>query len=198
MSGWPSGKIRPSESAARPGPGRKGTRTGEIRDGQERPGAQPGCSDGPGPVRSNRKLERTPPRRGRHRVTWSYRRDGPYSITGPGRHGRGVKLERNEKGRSVTARLSLGVTVNYCSAVQALKLAKPSGAGGPQRPSEAFSSLRRGRVAESEPGNLKKTQPSLVCVQFIWPGFSLSTTSEWDASSLTARLPYVIRSSSCQ
>ena len=100
--------------------------------------------------------------------------------------------------RRAEASLSLGVTVNYCSAVQALKLAKPSGAGGPQRPSEAFSSLRRGRVAESEPGNLKKTQPSLVCVQFIWPGFSLSTTSEWDASSLTARLPYVIRSISCQ
>ena len=190
MSGWPSGKIRPSESAARPGPGRKGTRTGEIRDGQERPGAQPGCSDGPGPVRSNRKLERTPPRRGRHRVTWSYRRDGPYSITGPGRHGRGVKLERNEKGRSVTEPRSHGELL-FCGS--SLEVGEAVG-----RPSEAFSSLRRGRVAESEPGNLKKTQPSLVCVQFIWPGFSLSTTSEWDASSLTARLPYVIRSSSCQ
>ena len=60
----------------------------------------------------------------------------------PGRHGRGVKLERNEKGRSVTARLSLGVKFHPLHSAGPLSRSEPfkAGAGREYHPRAALGS----------------------------------------------------------
>ena len=101
----PVGRFGHPSRLPGPGPGGKGLgleRYGTVKSGRVLSLA---AQTGPGRSVPTGNLKE---HRGRHRVTWSYRRDGPYSITGPGRHGRGVKLERNEKGRSVTEPRSHG------------------------------------------------------------------------------------------